>query len=198
MMHDAVRADVLQSLTAGSGPLYDAAVADQADHSDNFRSILAAVTDHHLSTEVDGAVESVTPLVEEYLTSADEIVSTAGADPEQAQAAYPQFLEVFSALEDQLPAVGEAVGAEAAAAAQASAARPSRRRSPSPPPVSWSSACSAGSSPARSSGRSRRSAPCWPHWPTATCAAPPASRAATRSGGWPRPSRSRWPTCGRS
>jgi methyl-accepting chemotaxis protein len=121
MMHDAVRADVLQSLTAGSGPLYDAAVADLADHSDNFRSILAAVTDHHLSTEVDGAVESVTPLVEQYLTSADQIVSTAGADPEQAQAAYPQFLEVFSALEDQLPAVGEAVGAEAAAAAQASA-----------------------------------------------------------------------------
>jgi methyl-accepting chemotaxis protein len=121
MMHDAVRADVLQALINTTGPLYRSAVTDLADHSTNLREILAGVTSDHLSAEVDASVESVTPLVEQYLTSAERIVALAGQDTPQAQAAYPLFLEVFSALEEQLPAVGGAVGAEAAAAAQASA-----------------------------------------------------------------------------
>ena len=76
MMHDAVRADVLQALVNSSGSLYQASVTDVADHSARFRDILAGVTDAHLGTSVDGAVEAVTPLVEQYLTSASTAPST--------------------------------------------------------------------------------------------------------------------------
>src|SRR3954471_12020011 len=121
MMHDAVRADVLQALVNTSGPLYTSSVDDVATHSAKFRAILAGITAEHLGTKVDGAVEAVSPLVEQYLTSADQIISLAGTDPATAQAGYPAFLQVFSALEEQLPTVGAAVEAEAAAAAKASA-----------------------------------------------------------------------------
>ena len=58
MMHDAVRADVLQALSATTGPLYQTSVTDLADHSARFRDILAGVTADHLSATVDGAVEA--------------------------------------------------------------------------------------------------------------------------------------------
>jgi methyl-accepting chemotaxis protein len=121
MMHDAVRADVLQALTSGSGELYTSARDDAAAHSTKFRDILAGVTAAHLGTKVDEAVTSVSPLVEQYLTAADQIISLAGSNPAQAQAGYPAFLQVFSTLEEKLPTVGSAVEAEATAAAKASA-----------------------------------------------------------------------------
>jgi methyl-accepting chemotaxis protein len=121
MMHDAVRADVLQAIVNSSGPLYQSSVTDLAAHSATFRDILASAASDHLGADVDAAIASVTPLVEQYLTSAEQIVTLAGRNTAQAQAGYPQFLEVFSALEKKLPTVGDAVGAQAAAAAQASA-----------------------------------------------------------------------------
>ena len=65
MMHDAVRADVLQALTSGSGDLYTSSVNDAATHSAKFRDILTGVTAEHLGAGVDKAVESVSPLVEQ-------------------------------------------------------------------------------------------------------------------------------------
>jgi methyl-accepting chemotaxis protein len=126
MMHDAVRADVLQALTSGSGELYTSAVDDAAAHSARFRDILAGITAAHLGAGVDGAVESVSPLVEQYLTAADKIISLSGTDHAKAQAGYPAFLQVFSTLEEQLPTVGAAVDTEATAAVKASADQRSR------------------------------------------------------------------------
>src|SRR5690242_17808111 len=103
MMHDAIRADVLQALVNSSGDLYKASVDDVKAHSANFRDILAGITAEHLGAKVDGAVAEVTPLVEQYLTSADQIITLAGTDPGSAQGEYPAFLQVFSALEEQLP-----------------------------------------------------------------------------------------------
>ena len=203
MMHDAVRADVLQALlSGGTGDLYDGAVTDLADHAATFRAILAEAVADDLSPEVVGAVEAVTPAVEEYLTSADAIVATVATDPATAASAYPLFAEAFAALEDELPTMGDAVaafGEEAAAALRGPAehrhhprARGRRRRRPACSP------CSGGSSPARSSARCTRSGPCWPGWRTATCAARPTSPAGTRSGRWPPRWRPRWPTCATS
>jgi methyl-accepting chemotaxis protein len=109
MMHDAVRADVLQALLNPKGSQYESAAADLADHSGRFREILGAVADQHVSTDVDAAVAAVTPLVEQYLTSADAIMTTIARNPAQASAAYPDFLATFSTLEDELPSVGAAV-----------------------------------------------------------------------------------------
>ncbi|TFV86311.1 methyl-accepting chemotaxis protein [Blastococcus sp. CT_GayMR16] len=119
MMHDAVRADVLQALLNPVGPQYQSAATDLADHSANFREILATVADEHISTDVAAAVEAVTPTVEQYLTSADAIMTTIARNPSQAGAAYPDFLQTFSTLEDELPTVGAAVESAAADAVQA-------------------------------------------------------------------------------
>jgi methyl-accepting chemotaxis protein len=120
MMHDAVRGDVLQALLSGSGSQYQAATADLEEHAATFRDTLAGVLTDDLGADVEAAVATATPAVEAYLSSADDIVTLAGRDLTAARAAYPQFAVAFSALEQELPAVGEAVGAEAAAAAAAS------------------------------------------------------------------------------
>ncbi len=124
MMHDAVRADVLQALLgAGGGELYDAAAADLAEHSENFRAIVEKTRTGGLSPAVVAAVEDVTPAVEGYLVSAQQIVAAAGTDPVAAQAAYPAFAETFALLEDRLPVLGDAVSEFAEAAAVDSAAQ---------------------------------------------------------------------------
>ncbi len=121
MMHDAVRADVLQALlSGGTGTLYDGAVADLTEHQNTFRDVLDEALAGSLSPDVDTAVESVVPAVEDYLASAAWIVGTAGTDPAAATAAYPAFAGAFSALEDELPTMGDAVTAYAEAAVTSS------------------------------------------------------------------------------
>jgi methyl-accepting chemotaxis protein len=121
MMHDAVRADVLQALMSrGQGDLYAAAVSDLAEHSDSFRGTLDELATDDLGTEVLAAVDEVRPTVEDYLTAADDIVTTAGTDPLAARAAYPDFAAAFTALEDQMPTLGDAVSVYASDAAAAS------------------------------------------------------------------------------
>ena len=112
MMHDAVRGDVLQALVSnGQGELYEGAVRDLAEHDQLFRDILAETVADELSPEVTSAVEEVTPAVEAYLSSAQQIVAVAGRDPVSAHAAYPSFAADFSMLEDELPKLGDAVAA---------------------------------------------------------------------------------------
>jgi methyl-accepting chemotaxis protein len=119
MMHDAVRADVLQALlSGGQGALYEGAVADLADHSANFRAIIDEALADRLSPEVVGAIETVQPAVEQYLVSAEQIVSTAAIDPSSARAAYPDIADAFGALEEELPKMGDAVSAFAETAAE--------------------------------------------------------------------------------
>src|SRR5688572_15584880 len=74
MMHDAVRGDVLQALVSqGQGELYQGAVGDLAEHDQLFRDILAEMVADDLSPEVNSAVGAVTPAVEAYLASAQQI-----------------------------------------------------------------------------------------------------------------------------
>ena len=121
MMHDAVRADVLQALlSGGTGDLYDGAVADLADHDTTFRAILEEAVNDDISPEITAAVEGVVPAVEAYLDSAGQIIETAGRNPASATAAYPQFAADFKTLEDELPTVGDAVTAYAQEAVAAS------------------------------------------------------------------------------
>jgi len=120
MMHDAVRADVLQALLTGSGPQYASAVTDLQTHTDTLRAALAAVRDGALGADVAAAVDSVSDEVDAYLSAGQQIVALAGTDPAAAGAAYPQFLAAFEGLEEALPTVGDAVGSKATAAATGS------------------------------------------------------------------------------
>ena len=121
MMHDAVRADVLQALLFPAGEQHDSAVTALDEHGQIFLETLAHVRDDELGADVDAAVEDVTPAVDAYLASAEQIVTVSGQDPRLAQAAYPQFLADFGALEEQLPVVADAVSAHAVEGAEESA-----------------------------------------------------------------------------
>jgi methyl-accepting chemotaxis protein len=114
MMHDAVRADVLQALlSGGTGQQYQGAAGDLQDHTAHFGQVLDEITAGHLSDDVDAAVAAVGPDVQDYLTAAQQEVTLAGQDPAAAFAGYAAFSQQFSALEESLPTVAEAIGAHA-------------------------------------------------------------------------------------
>ncbi|WP_448626130.1 methyl-accepting chemotaxis protein [Geodermatophilus sp. URMC 64] len=114
MMHDAVRADVLQALlSGGAGEQYRGAAADLQEHAANFVAILDEVAAAHLSEDVEAAVADVRPDVEAYLAAAQQEITLAGQDPVAAGAGYAQFGQLFAALEESLPSVGAAIEAHA-------------------------------------------------------------------------------------
>ena len=118
MMHDGVRADVLQAM-GSTGAEYDATVGDLADHATTMTAALASVADAHLGNGVDEAVAAVQPAVAQYLQEAGKVSALARGDQAAARSAYPQFLALFKQLEVQLPTVGDSLAA-AARDAQAS------------------------------------------------------------------------------
>src|SRR3954449_11516548 len=77
MMHDAVRADVLQALLSGGGSQYDSAVTDLRDHSASLQAALTPVRDAALSPDVAAAVDGVADEVTAYLDSGQQIVALA-------------------------------------------------------------------------------------------------------------------------
>ncbi|WP_231851678.1 methyl-accepting chemotaxis protein [Modestobacter italicus] len=121
MMHDAVRADVLQALLSGSGDQYETAVRDLNDHAAALQAALVSVRDSGLGGGVVSAVDSVEADVNTYLSAGQQIAALAGRDREAALAAYPGFAAAFGGLEEALPVVGDAVAAEASDAAGSSA-----------------------------------------------------------------------------
>ncbi len=108
MMHDAVRADVLRSLLFG-GPASTATVKELADHSSALKDSLAQVHQASLGSKVDAAVTAVTPAVDAYLRSAEQISTQAGQNTAAARAAYPKFQVAFDQLAAQLPSVSARV-----------------------------------------------------------------------------------------
>jgi methyl-accepting chemotaxis protein len=110
MMHDAVRADVLQALMSGGvGDQYQGAVTDVQDHSENFQKILDEIAAAHVSADVDAAVAAVRPDVESYLEAGRQEVALVATNPAAAAAGYAQFGEQFSTLEESLPSVAAAI-----------------------------------------------------------------------------------------
>jgi len=116
MMHDAVRADVLQSLSA-DGADYEAALRGLDDHSKALKGNLDEVTAADLSSKVNGTVTAVTPAVDDYLLAAQQISRQARQDTTAARAAYPKFQTAFEQLETQLPSVVASLAEHATAAA---------------------------------------------------------------------------------
>ena len=116
MMHDAVRGDVLAALLAdGDSAALDQSAADLEEHKATFLAQLDAVAAAGLGAEVRSAVETVRPAVEKYVGSAAVTIDIAGSDPTAASSSYPRFSKSFEALEAELPAVADAVGARATA-----------------------------------------------------------------------------------
>jgi methyl-accepting chemotaxis protein len=111
MAHDAVRGDVLRALLAASGAEKTEVTEDLEEHSAVMRDKLTTLAGAE-TPAVREAVSTVRPLVENYLSVAAAVVSAApGGGAPVAQ--MPAFGTAFTEVEDELPAVGDALEAHA-------------------------------------------------------------------------------------
>jgi methyl-accepting chemotaxis protein len=107
MAHDAIRGDVLRVFVATTDAERAEAAADLADHTATMRERLAAFRGDEAPAVVRDAASGVEPTVEEYLRLAAAVVADPGAGPDDGT--YPAFTAAFSAVEDELPSVGDAL-----------------------------------------------------------------------------------------
>jgi methyl-accepting chemotaxis protein len=128
MMHDALRADVLDSLRAANDGDPSAGVRiqeDVAEHAKWFRENLAANEALPLPEEVKASLAAARPMLDRYIESAEAVVRTVMEDYDGARAMMPTFDVDYGALEadmaelsDQLQAAEKGYVANAEATAR--------------------------------------------------------------------------------
>jgi methyl-accepting chemotaxis protein len=108
MAHDAIRADVMRARLDPGGPDATAARSDFVEHSKILHDGVEMFRGPDQPADVRTAADQVAPAVQSYLTLADQTIAAAiGGQANPAM--YPQFQAAFSAVEEQLPAVGDAL-----------------------------------------------------------------------------------------
>ncbi|MEI6099748.1 MAG: methyl-accepting chemotaxis protein [Alphaproteobacteria bacterium] len=105
MMHDALRADVLNAMV--QGPEAGTAVAQQisadvAEHGQRFLDNITKVQNLPLPDGVRAKLDAVSPTINSYVAAATTTSKAALTDVAAGKAALPQFLTVFDQLEDQM------------------------------------------------------------------------------------------------
>ncbi|TXR56488.1 methyl-accepting chemotaxis protein [Quadrisphaera setariae] len=116
MMHDAVRGDLLRMIVTADAGERQKAAQEMAEHRKALTDALAAVGADHLGGGVDQALRRVQPDVDAYLAAATTSSDVAVRDPQAALAGYDDFQKAFSALEDSMPTIGDAVDERVTAA----------------------------------------------------------------------------------
>ena len=107
-MHDALRADVLAALLAGSSG-HEEVAKDTAGHAAQFRRLLDQMEGQDTSAALKGAMARVRPDAEAYLKRAAEVVALAATDQAAAQAAQPGFMTQFRTLEKSMGELSELI-----------------------------------------------------------------------------------------
>ena len=118
MAHDALRADVMSALMAASqGNAAEVQVAGRevAERVAVFNKLLADMERNTTDAALKAAMARVRPDASAYLKSASDIVALAGVDAAAAQAAHPQFMARFRALETSMGALSEMIEAHSVA-----------------------------------------------------------------------------------
>lgn len=121
MMHDAIRGDVLAILRAtdrGDQAAVRQARSDLAEHKATFVESMKGIEQFSVEGDLRKQVNDTQPLVRAYLESADRLATSATAQPGDLAANYQAYLKQFSALEDGMEAVSEAIGAHVSAVVQ--------------------------------------------------------------------------------
>ncbi|HWA46895.1 MAG TPA: methyl-accepting chemotaxis protein [Dongiaceae bacterium] len=119
MMHDALRADVLNALHAaaiGKTDEFDAIKTDVADHAQNFRDHVEANKQLVLNPEITAAFADVGPKLDAYIEGAEELVALAEKDAAAAEAQSSEFLDLFEELEESLGKVSDLIESSATTA----------------------------------------------------------------------------------
>lgn len=118
MMHDALRSDVLAAISAQdqhSGIAMDDVRRDFSGHTSEFRSQIAE-EGRLAATELErNAIAGVADPLNAYIAKAEEVIALAERNPQAAMSELPEFFQQFRALEDQMEAVTEVIGAGATA-----------------------------------------------------------------------------------
>ena len=117
MMHHALRADVLASLTATTSGDRERVVHDVEDHTARFRRAMAESRSKDRTPEVRQALDEVRPALESYTADAGEIVTLATrGETAAARMRLDGFLARFYALETSMSRISDLLAAEATAA----------------------------------------------------------------------------------
>ena len=111
MMHDAVRADVLNGLVGGDGAARQAVIADLKDHLATLSKNIDVDAAFQGEDSVVAATSKLKAPVDTYAAAAQRIVDTAGTDPNAARAQLPSFMEQFHALEGSMETASDAIEA---------------------------------------------------------------------------------------
>jgi methyl-accepting chemotaxis protein len=112
MAHDAIRGDVQRVLLAAGGPDAAAAREDLANHVPILRDGVQTFRGPGVTEDVRHSAESVQTAVQRYIDLAQQMVNQAQSRP-GTPSGYQEFMAAFSAVEDQLPAIGDALSAQA-------------------------------------------------------------------------------------
>ncbi len=118
--HDALRADVMAALLAGSAAQPDAAAekavrADLAEHAAGIRNAVKHLTTLSLQPASRVALEKVQAPLAAYLEKSASIVDLAFSDRAAAQAGMPAFDAAFKSLEKELGTLGDGIERDAEA-----------------------------------------------------------------------------------
>ena len=116
LMRDALRADVLAMLLANHEARQQAVRDDLKEHGAAFRNRLADNASLALAEDVRRAIDGAKEPVAAYVAKADELGALAIADPTRAEAALPDFLAAFGALEERMESISDEIQASTEAA----------------------------------------------------------------------------------
>lgn len=125
MMHDALRADVLASLLAQTPDEWKEVNDSVREHAEHFREMIEANDATVTDPELRSALREVSPVLDNYIRSAETVIAAAQRDPASARTMLPKFTADFEELEGRLSDISDRIQESAAAAethAQASTA----------------------------------------------------------------------------
>ncbi|MCU7647997.1 methyl-accepting chemotaxis protein [Pseudomonas aestus] len=116
MMHDALRADVLQALSSQPG---DEAAGNEVrdslrEHGDWFRKSLAENARLPLASDIREAIGELQPVLENYIRAAQDIAGLALKDPQAARQQMAEFSQRFTEVETRNEALSSKIEASSA------------------------------------------------------------------------------------
>ncbi|MFN0284566.1 MAG: methyl-accepting chemotaxis protein [Kineosporiaceae bacterium] len=111
MAHDAVRGDVQQVIIAGGGAAAREAEADFTAHAKVLRDGVTTFQAAAMPADVRAAAETVSPLVDDYLRQAQAAIDD-GLEGRATLASTADFRTSFTAVEEKMPGIGDALGAQ--------------------------------------------------------------------------------------
>ena len=121
MMHDAIRADVLDVLAfAGQGQTPEFAKIKEAfdEHAKTIRTRVQENEALTLTPEVAKAIREVKSPLEGYIKQADEVIAIGASDTKAAKALMPVFKDAFSKLEKSMDELSNNIESSSAAFAK--------------------------------------------------------------------------------